>query len=198
MSNNVFPELPGLRPNLQRTVMAPTVEIRTTPSLREYRARNSALPRYLYRLSFEVLRTTAALPELQQLVGFFNTQGGPFDSFLIRDPVDYTVTDEPIGTGNGTRTVFELVRAMGGHTESVPYIGATNAITNVKIAGTPTTSYTHAGGVITFASAPASGSITWTGTYYRRVRFRSDNLALEQLLGDLWQGQSVELISVKA
>lgn len=53
-------------------------------------------------------------------------------------------------------------------------------------------------GLVTCASAPLSGAVlTWTGSYYRRVRFDGDELELERMLSGAWDGKTVKLISIK-
>lgn len=119
MSNAVYPSFPGIRPVVARVPIAPPVDVRTTPSQREYRARDATLPRYRYSVSYEVLRSSAAYPELQALVGFFNARGGRFDSFLFDDEDDNTITDQVFGIGDGSTTAWQAVRSFGGFVEPV-------------------------------------------------------------------------------
>jgi len=59
------------------------------------------------------------LEDLYELIAFFEARRGQLYGFRFRDPVDYasappgqavTATDQPIGTGDGVRTVFELAK----------------------------------------------------------------------------------------
>ena len=61
------------------------------------------------------------------------------------------------------------------------------------------TDYTQAtGGVVTFAQPPLAGAaLTWTGGYYRRVRFDDDSLTLERIVNLAWKGGSIRLVSTK-
>ena len=203
MSNAVYPTLPGLSFGTQRTVLAPPVHVRTTPSQREFRARDANLPRYQYTLQYEFLRSRAALAELQTLVGFFNARGGSFDSFLFLDVDDSTATAQPFGVGNGSTSQFQLLRSFGGFAEVVSDINATVRLIKVYVAGTLKTKdvdYVLAPtGSVTFFTPPSSGSaITWTGDFYRRVRFLRDQLDTTKFLQDLWEAKKVELLSIKA
>ena len=55
-----------------------------------------------------------------------------------------------------------------------------------------------AGGMINFTVAPAANAVlTWSGGYYRRVRFDGDSLDLEQMVIGAWDGKTVKLVSVK-
>jgi hypothetical protein len=119
MSNDIYPTLPGLSFGVLRSMIAPPVTIKTTPSQREYRARDSFVPRYKYTLPYEFLRSRAVYPELQTLVGFYGQHGGQFDSFLFKDPDDNTVTAQLFATGDGATTTFQLLRDFGGYSEPV-------------------------------------------------------------------------------
>lgn len=194
MSNAVFPSLPGLLIDVGRHVLAPPVKVRTSPARREFRARDATLPLYRYTLKYEFLRA-GAQAELQSLVGFFNSRGGAFDDFLFTDPVDNTVTDQSFGVGNGSTTVFQLVRSFGGYAEP---ISAVNAVVNVKVNGVATGAYTISNGVLTFTTAPAAAAtLTWSGTYYRRVRFEEDQAQFERFMALLWSAKQINLLSVK-
>lgn len=68
------------------------------------------------------------------------------------------------------------------------------------------TDYTISGtGLVTLAANLANGAtLTWTGGYYRRVRFDMDDLDMERIFGataagggQTWEGKTVKLISVK-
>jgi uncharacterized protein (TIGR02217 family) len=194
MSNAVFPSLPGLKWDQARTVLAPPVHIRTTPSRREYRSRSATLPRYQYALSYEFLRGGALGSELQTLVGFFEQRGGSFDSFLFIDAVDHTATDQVFDTGDGVRRTFRLVRSFGGF---VLPVDAVSSVAQVAIGGTPTTAYAIDGGRVTFDAAPGAGLVlSWSGTFYRRVRFLRDQCDTSQFLKDLHEMKKLELLSV--
>jgi hypothetical protein len=51
--------------------------------------------------------------------------------------------------------------------------------------------------VVTFSSPPTAGAtLSWTGGYYRRVRFSDDYMSVRQFTVDLWSGR-VSLMTVK-
>ena len=137
MSNSVYPSLPGLAFPVGRAVLPPPVQVRTTPSQREYRARDAFVPRYQYSLAYEFLRTGNRGTELATLLGFYNQAGGPFDSWLFLDPDDNSVTANTFGVGNGTTTGFQLLRSFGGFAEpvydplGVPLVMANGAAANL-------------------------------------------------------------------
>lgn len=131
MSNLVFPSLPGLDWNCTRTVVPPPVQVRTTPSQREYRARDAVYPRYQYSLSYEFLRSGSA-QEYQTLLAFHSQHGGDFDSFLYTDPDDNLASSVQFGVGNGATSQYQLVRSMGGFYEP---ISAVNGDATVEMTG---------------------------------------------------------------
>jgi len=87
VSNLVFPTFPGLDVSVKRTPIFET-SVQKSRSGKELRASWSATPRYVYKLKFNVLRSVAALQEVQTLMTFFETHRGRWDSFLFNDPYD--------------------------------------------------------------------------------------------------------------
>ncbi len=193
MSNLVYPALPGLKwsmflqPEWSNTG-------KSTVSGRDFYVAHWSSARYTRRLQYEVLRAGAEA-EFQNLIGFFNKHRGDFDTWLFDDPDDNTVVDQQVGTGNGTTTQFQLLRARGGFADPVyephssgPGLPVIKVNSVVQSSG-----YTiGANGVLTFSSAPASGPITWSGQFYWRCRFTKSMLEFEQFLQDLWSLRQVE------
>jgi uncharacterized protein (TIGR02217 family) len=193
MSNVVFPVLPGLGWSVTKTPHWSTV-IQKAVSGKELRAALMSYPLYRIALTYEVLRAGAAYAELQTLIGFFNNRQGAFDSFLYDDTSDNTVTAHSFGTGNGSTTAFQLVRALGGNTEPVMNLNSNPSIYVAGALKTPTTDYTLNNGMVTFAAAPANGAaLTWTGGYYYRCRFLQDSADFENFLYQLWTLKKLEL-----
>lgn len=198
MSNALFPTLAGLGWSV---IKAPKFNTRVQQSVsgRELRAALAAYPVYRFSLTYEVLRAAQATPDLQTLMGFFMQRQGSFDNFLFDDPTDDNVTNQSIGTGNGTQSQFQLLRAYGGFTEPVMNV---NAITGVYVNGTAVPPGAGAGGytisstgLITFGTAPLAGqTVTWTGSYYYRCRFTNDTSDFENFMYLLWQLKKCELI----
>lgn len=199
MSSSVYPTLPGLAWNVKRTTLMPKVQVRTTPSDREYRARDALLPRYQYTLSYEFLRG-GSLTEWQTLNGFFELMGGDFDSFLFTDPDDNAVVSQTFGTGDGSTVAFQLVRALGGFVIPVADVSGSPLIfKDGVVQSTPANYSIGATGLVTFTAAPSVGqALTWTGSFYRRCRFLRGQLELNKFMQDYWEAKKVELLSLKA
>jgi uncharacterized protein (TIGR02217 family) len=190
MSDALFPTLPGLAwSTFKRPVFNSRVQ--TSVNLSELRASFSATPIYRFRLSYEVLVQDAVVDELRTLAGFFQARRGRFDSWRYRDPDDHRVVRQGLGVGDGTRTVWPLVRSFGESTERVAQV---EAIEEVRVNDVPTTAYTLSGtGVLTFVEPPAvSAAVDWSGTYWHRCRFVNDEQEFEQFLHRLWKAQSVD------
>ncbi len=197
MSNELYPALPGLHATVRRSPQWQT-HIAATPSGREFRWADQFYPRREYSLRYEWLQHRQNAPsELATIEGFFNRHRGPAYSFLFNDPEDNAALAEPFGVGNGSATVFRLARNRGGFTEPIKGWAPTPQLySNGSLLSS---GYTLAAdGTVTFTAAPASGAaLTWSGTYYWRVRFAADTVDFERFLFELWSAGQVKLITVK-
>lgn len=195
MSNSVYPTLPGLKFPVKRVPIWKT-SVRETSAGREFHLKKMLYPRYKYTLGYEFLRDSAALLEFRTLFGFFNSMGGSFDTFLFNDPDDNSIAGQQIGIGDGTTRTFQLVRTYGGFVD--PVYDVNGAIT-VFVNGFSTTAYVNNGtGGLTFTTAPGAGlPITWTGSFYWRVRFMNDQVDFEKFMYQLWSAGTVEFITWK-
>lgn len=205
MTNQVYPVLPGLEFNVHR-IPSWKVDIRTTPSLREYRSTDQVYPRRRRVLSYEFLRSAAAFAELQTLDGFFNLHHGPAESFLLDDPDDNDVAAQAIGTGNASNKDFQLVRTLGGVVEPVAHANGAPQIFKAGVLQTLGTHYSLVAGAIypndpsmvRFVTAPGAGqAITWTGSYYWRCRFNREDLDFVKFLDQIWKTGTVDLIDTR-
>lgn len=183
MGNVVFPNFPGLAWSVLKTPEWNTA-VQGAVSGKEVRMANRQRPVWLFTLTFEILRGASAFKEYQQLLGFYNARQGAFDSFLFNDTSDNTVTQQTIGTGDGTRTTFQLLHAIDSWIEPIGYAPAPFVFVNGTLSG----SYTCTDGLtIVFNSPPPAGAtITWTGSFYYRVRFDKDTMEFEQFMKDFW------------
>lgn len=115
MSNLVLPtSLPGFALKVSREPYTNTT-VQEAVSGRELRSTWWSLPRYRYRLSFDFLRTTSTLMELQSLAAFWSGHFGQLDSFLLQDPEDNSVTAHGFGVGNASTQAFQLQRSLLGY-----------------------------------------------------------------------------------
>ena len=208
-----FPTLPGLGWSVSKAPRFAT-RIQRAVSGRELRVVDQPNPIWTWTLTYSMLRDQndtraptgpgTGYDELRTLAGFFLQQQGAFQPFLFDDPTDDTVSGQPIGTGDGSTTVFQLVRFMGvllpgsGFAEPVT---APNTVSTIYFDGVrqsasgysvdPTT------GLVTFSSPPPAGQlVTADFTYFFRVRFADDTAEFENFLYQLWALKQVKLQSV--
>ncbi|WP_353424374.1 DUF2460 domain-containing protein [Neisseria gonorrhoeae] len=198
MGNAVFPKFPGLKWGRKKTAVWST-GTQKSASGREFRTAYYTYPQWRFSLSFEVLRTKASVNELEKLAGFFNARKGSFESFLYEDPADNAVTDQPVGNTVQGVARYQLVRSMGGFIEPVSAVKERPA---VKVGGTALAygrdyTVTDKGVLVFNTPQPPGRPITWTGGFYFRVRFTSDTVDFENVLGSLWAAKKIEFTSVK-
>jgi uncharacterized protein (TIGR02217 family) len=144
--------------------------------------------------------------DIEAMIAFFEARQGPRFAFRWRDPFDYSsaaagevpaATDQVIGTGDGTGTVFALVKryAQGGPARAItkPVPGSIiAAVDGVPAAATadPLT------GLLTFAVPPAAGAQVTAGFLFDvPARFDTDELvvSLEPGGGDVPEIPIVEV-----
>ncbi|HWB50170.1 MAG TPA: DUF2460 domain-containing protein [Stellaceae bacterium] len=203
----IFPTLPGLGWSVSKQPRFAT-RIQRAVSGRELRVVEQPNPIWTWTLTYTLLRdahdTRAASgpglghDELRTLMGFFLQQQGAFQPFLFDDPTDDAISAQPLGTGDGGATVFQLVRSMAGFAEPIT---APNAVTAVYFNGLLQSGSGYgvdaATGLVTFSNPPPAGQlVTADFTYYFRVRFADDTAEFENFLYQLWALKQVKLQSV--
>lgn len=195
MSSLVFPTLPGMKWPVRRTARWQTRR-RYSASGRRFAVTQWSYPIWVYRLSFEVLRSNASFTEAESLLSFFNQLAGGYDFFLFSDPDYNAATNVQIGVGDGTTRDFALLRTIGSFSEP---IGERNVISSVTINGTPTGAYTLVDNrIVRFNTAPTAGQVLrWTGTYYMRCAFVDDDLVLDEFMNGFHSADGVEFETVK-
>lgn len=194
MSSTVFPTLAGALIDVEREASYSTIVQRESGG-RELRVATQSEAVYRWRISYDFLRQDAGGDEAQTLLAFFKTHRGAWDSFLFTDPYNSSVSLKSFGTGDGTTTIFYLTDEMG---ERVSALNGTATIFKDGFLQTVTTHYTvdSSTGQITFVSAPTAGqALTWSGYFYRRVRFADDQLPIGRRYSRVWKGEA-RLVSV--
>jgi len=186
-------DYPSKKPTY-RTIIQPT-----TSGRGEIRASLQPYPIWEIEYSLNYARGSEQMPNsvYQYMVGFYMAMGGQFSDFLYLDPNDNAVTDNFLAVGDGVTNSFQLTRSIGPGTDIVQNPGFLPSPT-FEINQDPTTDFTMGLlGVVTFGTAPASGQvITWSGSYYYRVRFDDDGLEFDQFMDQMWELKSLRLKSV--
>lgn len=192
-----YPVLPGLGFSVIRRPVFGSL-IRTSPSLREVGSLKVSSPLKEFELTYEVLRASASLPELQQLEELFLLSRGSYDYFLFTDPIDNAVTASQIGTGDGTNTTFVLGRNVGpSYYEAISYLDQLTSLTLAGSAVDPSAYTFVAPNILQFNTAPAAGQVLLAGfTHAYLCRFSEDEITYEQFCSNLYSVGSVKLKQV--
>ena len=134
------------------------------------------------RLRYNVAKGVKSREQLASLVAFFRARKGRAYGFRFKDWTDFAATGETLGTGDGTRTQFSLVKRYlsGGVQEtrsiSKPVAGTVRVYKNAVLQ-TSGFNVDHASGVVTFTAAPAPSVIVAADFEFDvPVRFDTDRL----------------------
>lgn len=190
MSNAIFPDFQGIAWPVGISPKFAT-KTQTSVSLRESRARLAAYPIYTIKVTFEFLRSS----EFDTAMGFFNTHGGSFESFLWDNKDDNSIVDQVLGMGDNSRTQWQLLRSKGGFVEPCENIKTVSSITVDGVVQAPTSYTVTSTGLLVFVSPPAADKpISWSGSFYYRCRFGADSADFEKFLRDLWQLKTLTMV----
>ncbi|WP_419826072.1 DUF2460 domain-containing protein [Sphingomonas sp.] len=145
------------------------------------------------------------------LLAFFRARRGAARAFRFRDPFDQSSAidglsdprpgDQRLGTGDGKRVSFTLVKSYGDDDPQVRTIARPVAgSVRVAVGGAERlTGWTLDGGVVTFGTAPAAGAAVTAGFRFDvPVRFAADSLEVSAATFRAGTAPSVPLIEVRA
>lgn len=151
--------------------------------------------------------------DMQAVLAFFEERRGRFHAFLWRDALDFssaglgrTVSpgDQAIGTGDGTTTVFQLVKRYGAAFDPYdrPITKPDGATVRVAVDGTELGeagfSLDALTGRVTLAAAPTEGAAVTAGFEFDvPVRFDIDRLDIELSSFDAADAPEIPLIEVR-
>lgn len=164
------------------------------------------------RRRYDVAYGIRRADDLAAVVAFFEARNGRLHGFRFKDWADFKsclpsqtpgATNQPIGTGNGSATLFQLTKRYTSGAQSW-----TRAITK-PVAGSVTIalngatqasgwSISTATGLLTFTTAPAAGvAITAGFEFDVPVRFDTDTLDVTLDLERLGSITSIPLIEIR-
>lgn len=163
------------------------------------------------RRKYDVGSGVKTLDDIAAVIAFFEARMGQLYAFRLKDFSDFqscapsaavSPTDQPIATGDGTTTVFQLAKTYtSGPSSWTRKIAKPVAGTvRMAVAGTEATSgwsVDTTTGLVTFASAPANGAAIAAGYEFDTpARFDTDSLAIN--LANFAAGEipSIPLIEV--
>ena len=153
------------------------------------------------RMRYDIGPGLRSEDDVRTLASFFRARRGPVQAFRFRDPLDAEVLDELLGTGDGVRTDFPLIKRYGTGGDALvrritrPVPGTAS----VAVGGVAAGGWILApGGLVRFATPPAPGApVRASCTFDVPVRFAEDRLDVARgthLAGEL---MSVPLIEVR-
>lgn len=143
------------------------------------------------RRSYDAGSGVKSVADLYEVLAFFEARGGQLYGFRFRDPVDFkscgplaavSVNDQVIGTGDGVRTAFQLIKtyadAGGGFERVIAKPVAGSAVVAVDgVVPAEGWALDSATGIVAFAAAPAPGSTVTAGYEFDvPVRFDIDRI----------------------
>lgn len=143
-------------------------------------------------LHTEVLKDT--------FVSFFEARGGRLRGFRLKDPKDYTVTDEPLTHAGATTVQLTRTYTSGGVTRVRPIYKPITGTVTLKVNGSAYTTFAidYNSGTIYLAAALGGGDVlTWSGQYHIPVRFDSDLQTLTHHSPTWSEWQSIPLIELR-
>ena len=164
------------------------------------------------RRRYDVAYGIRRADDLAAVVSFFEARNGRLHGFRFKDLADFksclpsqapSATNQPIGTGNGAATLYQLTKRYTSGAQSwmraitKPVAGTVTIALN----GTPQASgwsVSTTTGLITFATAPAAGvAITAGFEFDVPVRFDTDVLDVTLDLERLGSITSIPLIELR-
>lgn len=163
------------------------------------------------RLRFDVGPGVRSEAELGELIAFYRARRGPARGFRLRDPSDFssnamtgtpTPLDQLIGTGDGLRTDFPLVKRYGdGDDAQLRRITRPNLGTiHVSVDGTPQVGNWAPGdgGTIVFDEAPEAGAEIRAGFLFDvPARFAEDRLEVSGSAFAAGEAPSVPIVEIR-
>lgn len=147
--------------------------------------------------------------DMAAVLAFFEERRGRLHGFLWRDGLDYssggaapTAQDQPIGTGNGSRSSFQLTKRYGASFDPYfrPISRPVSGSVKVAVAGVELLSgwtVDNATGIIGFTVPPANGAAVTAGFLFDvPVRFDTDRLDVELTSFDGAEAPSIPLVEI--
>ncbi len=164
------------------------------------------------RRRYDVAYGIRRADDLAAVVAFFEARNGRLHAFRFKDWSDYksclpsaapAPTDQIIGTGNGSTTVFQLVKTYTSGAQSwaraiIKPVAGTVTVSLNGVAQGSGWSVNTATGIVTFAVPPATGAVIRAGFEFDvPVRFDTDELPVTLDIERTGSIPSISLIEVR-
>ncbi|PKP99102.1 MAG: TIGR02217 family protein [Alphaproteobacteria bacterium HGW-Alphaproteobacteria-15] len=182
--------------------VAPEVSTAILTSAGGHEARNAAWAEA--RTRYDVGPGVRSEADIRALLAFYRARMGPARAFRLRDPFDDCSNDggEPgaldqvIGTGDGERQAFPLVKWYGEVARRIfrPVAGSVR----VAVDGVETGAFALDGGVVVLDEPPGEGAVVTAGFRFDvTVRFAEDSLSVNRATFMAGVAPSVPLVEVR-
>jgi uncharacterized protein (TIGR02217 family) len=162
------------------------------------------------RRRFEAGYGVKTLDDLHEVIAFFEARRGRLHGFRWQDAADHkscapseapSATDQPLGTGDGTRTTFQLSKtySSGGHAYIREITKPVAGTVTVALDGAPIAATTDiATGKVTFAAPPPQGATLTAGFEFDTpVRFDTDRLDINLTGFEAGEIPAIPVIEIK-
>ncbi|WP_296817797.1 DUF2460 domain-containing protein [Brevundimonas sp.] len=150
-----------------------------------------------------------SLEDMAALTAFFEARRGRLHGFRFRDFADFrscapgaqpAATDQPIGTGDGTTTAFQLAKSYGDYVRPLrkPVEGSVVVAVDGVDLGARDFEVEPATGVVTLAEAPSDGAAVTAGFLFDTpVRFDADRIEVTLESFEAGRLAAVPLIEIR-
>lgn len=158
------------------------------------------------RRDYEVDLSPSRGPEWTAILNFFHARRGRAYGFRLKDFADYQMNNQPIGSGNGIQTAFQIFkRYVDDDLPSAPYdrklskiVAGTVALSLSGVEQPSGWSVEEATGLVTFDVAPAlSVEIEVACEFDVPVRFDTDVLQAIIPGPDVHHWQQIKLVEIR-
>lgn len=131
-----FPAFPGITFPVTKTLTVATSRGQAKNG-RRFAQPSWPYPLYSFEIDISLLRSASAYQEFQTFEGFWKrVMTTPGQLFIWVNHDDGTAVDQLIGTGDGTRTLWQAMRTLGGFVEPVTAVLQNDeAVTSIEDAG---------------------------------------------------------------
>lgn len=150
------------------------------------------------RMRFDAGPGVRGEAELKELVEFFRARRGAAVGFRFEDPFDHEAEDQLLGSGDGVRTEFALVKRYGDQMRRITRPVA--ASVRVFVGDVERVSGWTFGekGVVLFEAAPTAGiEVRASFSFDVPVRFADDRLTLSRATFEAGEVASVPLVEIR-
>jgi uncharacterized protein (TIGR02217 family) len=157
------------------------------------------------KATYEAQHGVKTRAQMEELIDFFWARRGKAFGFRFKDWADFQMVGEPIGTGDGIKTIFQVIKTY--EPSGYPYqriirklnpgsvVVYDNAVLVPQPAGCTVDNNT---GLITFAIPPVTGHvITIVGEFHVPVRFDIDDMKVTHDQWEVMSWPSIPLVEIK-